>query len=193
MGKLLCHKICSLKTLRTHGHRSGLLFQPQGNQIIVRSMPEHYHDADSEAQQPCRNKMKWVMQMHSLLKDAYQGCFQGEKSDYHQFRHYNLLSEIGQCIISHGTLPPLNTKIVDHHLEFDMIAKDWKPGDILRFVCLPGDLQHAATHHDTIISNPKTETVATEDLPSGYYSFIHLRPSRKGFMASSQVILDNPK
>ncbi|GEM_PF-6865878 len=189
MGELhLNHKIHSLKTLRTHGHRNGLLFQPQGNKIVVRSMPEHYHDANSEAQQPCRNKMKWVMQMHALLKDAYRGCFQGEKSDYHQFRHYNLLSEIGQCIISHGTLPNLNIRVIDHHLEFDMNPIDWKPGDTLRLISLPEDLQHAATYHDTIINTPKSETVATEALPSGFYSFVHLRPTRRGFMASSQKL-----
>lgn len=189
MGKIhFSNKIRTLKTLRTYAHRSGLVFQPYGRITIVRSMPQHYNDANSEAQQPCRNKMKWVMQMHSLLKDAYQGCFQGEKSDYHLFRQYNMLSVIGNCFVSHGSLPSLNTHVVDNYLELDLKEEEWRSGDILRFVSLPDDLQHPATYHDTIITAPKTETVATEELPPGYYCYIHLRPSRKKIRASTQTL-----
>lgn len=180
------------KKIPRSGHRGNMIFQPYGNMTIVREMPKHYRDANSEAQQPCRNKMKWVMMMHKHLKTAYRGCFEGKKSDYHQFRSMNLNSEIGRCIVSHGTLPTLNTRIVDGRAEFDMKEEEWKKGDVLRFVSLTGgdDGCERCNSVDMVISKPKTEIVKSETLQKGWHCYIHIRPTRDGNKVSSQEMCE---
>lgn len=187
------------KTIKL-GHIDGFVFRKVNGKIVTQSMPSQYTDANSPAQQKQRSGMRNILAFYrlKLLRELIKEQFKEvDGRAYNNFVSRNLkleaveLSEkdykndrciLAPYIISEGTLPPLNQRVVDSCLQVKINGKEWKRSDILRLIRIEGSESsgNAPMHaigkfEEKTIYKPVDQTITTPSLPHGAYAFVHVR------------------
>lgn len=184
---------------------------------IVQSMPMRIKDAKTPAQEAQRARMRSLLVAYRYLKPALPGCFEGGlkgRMMYAEFAHFNLMlnlpgltkrdymgplngPDLYPYVVSNGSLPPLNVRMEEGRLRFDMLQEEWKPEDVLRCIHLDCVKTRADSDwfyiqcrfEDEVVYCPMTRVVESAPLLPGAHTYVHLRPAGDKSLASTQSLL----
>lgn len=169
-----------------HGRVGDSVFVVLDGKQVMKSLPKGYNDKKSDEQLAQRGKFKPAQELYRRLKPAVKGCFEFSKPgqrDYDAFMTYNLLK---MYTVSGGSLPTLSYRVEGDRVECEIVASDWSKNDILRFICLS---DNGVEFDDVVIASPENTTVTREAKSGTLLAFVHLRDSRKGRLASTQLLI----
>lgn len=177
------------KNNKTSGHTGNIIFQYQKGKQTVRSMPSHYNDKRSDAQMAQRERFARVMELYKQLKPVLNGCFESERLDkrtYDLFKSYNLAAS---HVVSGGSLPALDSHLIDGCLQCEIRPADWRCGDRLLFIRL---CHGEASSEEYTLPQPLPTVMRSAPLESGLYAWIHIREERNGRRVSTQQLIEVP-
>lgn len=176
--------------IKKDGHLSGRIgdyvFQYQKGVQTVRQRPGHYNDRRTEEQIELRHKFKDVQQLYRKVKQAVKDCFEDKRPNQRDCDAFMSLNIKDFGMMSHGSLPQLDSYVEDGCLCFHLNEEEWKKGDILRFISVG---ETVARYSDTPITDTSSRIVMSEPLSAGEYCWIHIRQSRGKQMVSTQKLV----
>lgn len=177
--------------LKKDGHLSGRIgdyvFQFQKGVQTVRQRPSHYNDRRTEEQLELRHKFKDVQQLYMKVKQAVKDCFEDKRPKQRDCDAFMSLNIKDFGMMSHGSLPPLDSYVEDDCLCFNLNDEEWMKGDVLRFISVS---ETVARYSDNTIIDTSSRIVKSKPLSDGEYCWIHIRKARGKQLVSTQKLVE---